>query len=143
MLREPGVLVSACDRFYDQMELTENHAARGRLDRRRTLAITRLVAFPVPQQVPQGAPTIPHLRVPGHLPEAVTEESQASEKSEASPSSTEREQRRAVSSEVAPTDHRGGAWTGRKLICGGPCDTHDREEGEVYKEDCTGFTDAK
>lgn len=60
---------------------------------------SQLVAFPVPQPPgPPGAPATPHPRVPGRLPEAVTEESQASEKSEASPSSTEREQRRAVSS---------------------------------------------
>lgn len=42
---------------------------------------------------------------PRHLPAAATEESQASEKSEASPSSTGREERRAVSLDAVHRDH--------------------------------------
>lgn len=99
-------------------------------------------AFPVPQPVARRVPAT-RPPVPGRLPEAVTEESQASEKSEASPSSTEREQRWAVSSEAAQTGHRGGARIGRKIIRGGPCDTVIGRRGKVCKEDCTGFTDAK
>lgn len=54
-------------------------------------------------QSPQTASNAP--LAPWHLPAAATEESQASEKSEASPSSTEREERRAVSLEAEHTGH--------------------------------------
>lgn len=56
------------------------------------------------------APSKPRPPVPGHLPDAVTEESQASEKSEASPSSTARENRDGPMSSEAEE----GLWVGRR-----------------------------
>lgn len=79
------------------------------------ISITSWVAFQVAESAPQGPLQRPHPQPLGHLPDAVTEESQASEKSEASPSSTVRENRDGpVSFEDAQTDRRGGADQGEK-----------------------------
>lgn len=96
------------------------------------ISITSWVAFQVAESAPQGPLQRPHPQPLGHLPDAVTEESQASEKSEASPSSTVRENRDGpVSFEDARTDRRGRAETrGEKSFAGRLIIPTDRARGD-------------
>lgn len=107
------------------------------------ISITSWVAFQVAESAPQGPLQRPRPQPLGHLPDAVTEESQASEKSEASPSSTVRENRDGpVSFEDAQTDRRGAAETrGKKVICGALNNTHGPGEGGQPPGACVGFAE--